>query len=1556
MPWDPTVESLVVAIHAALTPSSPTGEIVYFEGFFTDEEGHSEEAGRSFLYDCASGAVTELITDPDPVGGKNLFCAGHANLADGRWLVAGGWAIEAGIVAAHGHGHGGTGIRDCFLFLPRARTWRKAAEMHTQPNSDVRGGGRWYPTLVTLGNGHVLAIGGHPRAGDDDLADDYPTPGSRRHSNNIPERYSPGLNAWMELTTELSAPDGSLDEYDRLHLAPSGHVFFSTIAKSHNDTRLYDPYTGTFATSGYGSHLDEDYDDADCSSRTTSIILPILHTDLNRFWILACGAAQAERIDLRADEPDWLEAGERQEFPDNEAPPVRRHLLGILLPTGQVFVSNGMRSDNTGVQSPEIYTPAIDWSTGQYTSGGGSWDTLTNDDEQAVVPRGYHSVALLQPDGSVWTAGSTHTGADLTNPNSATRETRIAVYRPIYGGGRPEIEAAPDCVDYGESFSIRMGDNDEMQRVVMIRCGSFTHAFDGDQRYLTLPFSQDGDTLRATAPSSSNLAPPGYYLLWVLRTATTPCERARFIRLAPLDHYAVLQLSTYSLLAVKALRPPYTDNDEGVFAEAIELFYVGFLPLELNIPSDVPDLSWEFAGGGNVPGMRIELNRQDNEVDPVDHPDTAQQFRFVYDVIFENEDAFDTFDDDESRNVEVRANLNGRSLSILLTLMKKANPFMKDGNPAWLSTDLRIHKARVGDVNAVGGPQAYIQGLLDAFENSPVADDADSHPFALLDDSQDENPVVLAVPRDDDGIFNFAIARVRYLSVPDENAEGVKVFFRLFNTVGTALEYNSQTTYRMLDGVAGTIPGLGIQVWPITSIPFFAAPRVTPDQAMTEQHDNIVNRKTLFGKGPELEYRYFGVWLDVNTFEEHFPRFPKDDGPYGEDLFPDLVEGPPQEMVQLIAGYHQCLVAEINYQDDPIQPGQTPFTTDNLAQRNLATVSVANPGLEDITRTAQTSVDIKPSDTPTQTLLQPAIGPGSSVPSQRFRADTLVFSRNTLPVGTIVELYLPDVSIDEVLALSTLRHGPSVLERVDEHTLRFAMGPARYVALPGRNFNIAGLLSVTLPLGIKSGELYRLTVKQYSGRTLRFVGAFDLAIPVKDKGDILPGEIDKLAILRYVFTAMPKKDRWYPVFERYLYEIGERVRGFGGDPDSVEPSAHGSDTHDHGEDDTMDEACPGVDCVTGKICDVEYDCFGDFEAFTLDDCCGGRRRIAGAKDLERVVLMAWRERPRVTVCYRTEREAHACVNAVCYCSGTPVARDAVAEFEGVKIGFCGLAHRDTFARALACVVKTSTPATGAPNAVCPFCSRPVVRDALVDLPSGSVGFCSRAHRDRFLLAVNYFREVVRGLETANVTPSHPIPQAGPGHGPHGPEQAPEHQHGPGHEHEPGHHHDAAETAVQGRPQRNKAGRRPDPHRTVPSINRNCPWTGKRVSAAALTCFEGHVVGFQTPEDRDAFERAAIIACAGSSVSAKSSGHHDAGHHHGEHTGAHATATSATCASCASPASPSHMVSLHNGSVGFCGAAHRDEFLRAVTFFRDCAKGAHAKPGTVAKLVRLVMHC
>lgn len=42
--------------------------------------------------------------------------------------------------------------------------------------------------------------------------------------------------------------------------------------------------------------------------------------------------------------------------------------------------------------------------------------------------------------------------------------------------------------------------------------------------------------------------------------------------------------------------------------------------------------------------------------------------------------------------------------------------------------------------------------------------------------------------------------------------------------------------------------------------------------------------------------------------------------------------------------FHQCMVAEIRYDGDPTEPGASPTSSDNLAQRNLAILSSANPG------------------------------------------------------------------------------------------------------------------------------------------------------------------------------------------------------------------------------------------------------------------------------------------------------------------------------------------------------------------------------------------------------------------------------------------------------------------------------------------------------------------------------------------------------------------------------------------------------------------------------------
>ena len=77
---------------------------------------------------------------------------------------------------------------------------------------------------------------------------------------------------------------------------------------------------------------------------------------------------------------------------------------------------------------------------------------------------------------------------------------------------------------YGATFRIVTPQADGIVPVSLIRLGAVTHAFDENQRFQWLTFSKDGTGLDVTAPSSSNRAPPGHYMVFIL-TATT-CRRS----------------------------------------------------------------------------------------------------------------------------------------------------------------------------------------------------------------------------------------------------------------------------------------------------------------------------------------------------------------------------------------------------------------------------------------------------------------------------------------------------------------------------------------------------------------------------------------------------------------------------------------------------------------------------------------------------------------------------------------------------------------------------------------------------------------------------------------------------------------------------------------------------------------------------------------------------------------------------------------------------------------------------------------------------------------------
>ena len=58
--------------------------------------------------------------------------------------------------------------------------------------------------------------------------------------------------------------------------------------------------------------------------------------------------------------------------------------------------------------------------------------------------------------------------------------------------------------------------------VSLIRTGAVTHFFDQNERYLPLTFTQTTGGLTVTAPANGNLAPPGYYMLFIVNSSGVP--------------------------------------------------------------------------------------------------------------------------------------------------------------------------------------------------------------------------------------------------------------------------------------------------------------------------------------------------------------------------------------------------------------------------------------------------------------------------------------------------------------------------------------------------------------------------------------------------------------------------------------------------------------------------------------------------------------------------------------------------------------------------------------------------------------------------------------------------------------------------------------------------------------------------------------------------------------------------------------------------------------------------------------------------------------------------
>jgi hypothetical protein len=309
----------------------------------------------------------------------------------------------------------------------------------------------------------------------------------------VPEVWS--SSGWRALT----GASRNLPYYPRQFLAPNGRIFYAGELKTTS-------YLNTAGSGSWSTVGDRRYGVRDYGAAVMYLPGKILYAGGGRT------TATAETIDLNQASPSWKWTGSMA-YP-------RRHLNATVLPTGEVLVTSGTRATSfddpsLAVHVAEIWNPAT-----------GAWRKAASNS----VNRSYHSTSLLLPDGRVLHAGSG--GATFPDGSPMPDQKNGELYSPpyLFAGTRPTISSAPGAIGYGSSFAVSTAGASTIDKVSLIAIGSVTHAFDMNQRFMWLTFTKSSSALTVQAPGNRNLAPPGYYMLFILNSSGVP-SKAKIVKL-----------------------------------------------------------------------------------------------------------------------------------------------------------------------------------------------------------------------------------------------------------------------------------------------------------------------------------------------------------------------------------------------------------------------------------------------------------------------------------------------------------------------------------------------------------------------------------------------------------------------------------------------------------------------------------------------------------------------------------------------------------------------------------------------------------------------------------------------------------------------------------------------------------------------------------------------------------------------------------------------------------------------------------------------------------------
>jgi Galactose oxidase-like, Early set domain len=517
-----------IPVFAINTIVLPTGKILFFAyPNNPDRPGGPRDEANAYLWDPSqgegAGSFTRIDPPIDPATGKpvNIWCAGNSLLASGEVLVTGGnlhYPATSPIGKYQGLNH-------VYTFDPFTETWKQQPDMAH---------GRWYPSQLLMPDGRTFIMGGLDENGVETEDLEMFTPAAAR-----------GGQGTISLVGRTGDPGSGLpptgNYYPHLFWMPRGHGLVA--GPYTNDSWWFQPFGNPAAF-----HWSEipNFDQARVWG--TAVMVPD-ETDVSH-EVVQLGGSDLPAANA-AGSPDALATNTATLFDDDNPGAGWAHKAA-----GQEFALNEPRSHANTVLLPDATMVEVGggWGTTDNTTDSGApgqwaadaiqknvelWDPTTRKWRLGPAQREYrtyHSTAVLLPDGRLLSAGDDYNGRFPDDRNFTQDSAEI--YEPPYlfdGDSlapRPDLVSAPTSIQPGQGFDIGTDPaKPAAAKAVLMAPGAATHAVDMNQRHVPLEVTGTAaGRLSVKAPASLDVAPPGYYMLFVLDAGGTP-SCAAFVRL-----------------------------------------------------------------------------------------------------------------------------------------------------------------------------------------------------------------------------------------------------------------------------------------------------------------------------------------------------------------------------------------------------------------------------------------------------------------------------------------------------------------------------------------------------------------------------------------------------------------------------------------------------------------------------------------------------------------------------------------------------------------------------------------------------------------------------------------------------------------------------------------------------------------------------------------------------------------------------------------------------------------------------------------------------------------